>query len=219
MKYQDIQISDVSLQSQFATLWMNGSYAEALDLLQNSGQLDTKAFMAEIMLKIGASLLAIEERYYNDFEDALQLDLTAFNESIAQFRARGNWDSTVAYEVGNVVIYNNQAYMCIEANTNQLPTNTTYWALLGLVGETGVAGTGANLRYQWGSLVQYIINDAVVYGDAIWVALQNNVGQPPTQGSEYWEVFVEFPKIQIMVSNTPPNNLYDGLIWIKILES
>ena len=60
-------------------------------------------------------------------------------------------------------------------------------------------------------------NDAVVYGDSIWVALQNNVGQIPAQGSEYWEIFLEFPKIQIMVSNTEPTNLYDGLIWIRLL--
>lgn len=217
MKYQDIQISDVSLQSQFATLWMNGNYSAALSLLRNSGQLDSKAFLAEVMLKIGTSLSMIEGYYYNDFENSLQLTLTEFNESIAQFRNKSDWDSVTNYEVGNVVFYNGQAYMCIEANTNQLPTNATYWVLLGLVGETGASGTSVNLRYQWGSLVQYMTNDAVVYGDSIWVALQNNVGQIPAQGSEYWELFLEFPKIQIMVSNTEPTNFYDGLIWIRLL--
>ena len=217
MKYQDIQINDVSLQSQFAALWMNGNYTGALDLLRNSGQLDTKSFMAKVMLKIGASLSIIEEYYYNDFEAALHLDLTAFNESIFQFRTRSNWDSTINYKVGNVVVYNGQSYMCIEDNINQLPTNTTYWVLLGLVGDVGVSGTGVNLRYQWSASVRYTANDGVVYGNSIWVATQNNIGQTPAQGSQYWEEFLNFPKINIMVSDTAPTTLYDGLIWIKIL--
>lgn len=217
MKYQDIQISDVSLQSQFATLWANGNYQDALDLLQNSGQLDTKAFLAEIMLKIGASLSAIEGYYYSDFEAALQLDLNEFNEAISEFRNKGDWNSTTAYKVGNVVIYNNEAYICIESNTNQLPTIATYWVLLGLVGETGVFGIDVNLKYQWRSTAQYVTNDVVVYGDTIWAALQNNSGQIPAQESEYWGVFLDFPKIKLMVSNPPPQNPYNGLIWVRVL--
>ena len=46
MKYQDIQVNDIALQSQFATYWMQGYYTEALRLFENNGQLDSKAFVA-----------------------------------------------------------------------------------------------------------------------------------------------------------------------------
>ena len=218
MKYQDIQVNDIALQSQFATYWMQGNYTEALSLLENNGQLDSKAFVAEVMLKIGQSLVIIESYYARDFENALSLDLTLFNASINEFRNRKQWDSTIAYKIGNAVEYNNNAYVCIQDNTNQLPTNTNYWVeLIGLQGDKGIPGIGVNYRGQWLSTQAYNKNDAVIYGDYIWVAMRDDVTIMPSSTSDAWTIFLPFPKVKIIVSRKQPTNIYDGLIWARIL--
>ena len=219
MKYQDIQVNDIALQSQFATYWMQGNYTEALNLLKNNGQLDSKAFVAEVMLKIGQSLAIIENYYARDFENALSLDLTLFNASINEFRNRKQWDSAIAYKIGNAVEYNNNAYICIQDNTNQLPTNANYWVeLIGLQGDKGTPGIGVNYRGQWQSTQIYNKNDVVIYGDYIWVAMRDNVTITPSSTSDAWMIFLPFPKVKIIVSREQPVNIYDGLIWAKILQ-
>ena len=218
MKYQDIQVNDIALQSQFATYWMQGNYTEALNLLENNGQLNSKAFVAEVMLKIGQSLAIIENYYARDFENALSLDLTLFNASINEFRNRKQWDSTIAYKIGNAVEYNNSAYFCIQDNTNQLPTNVNYWVeLIGLQGDKGIPGIGVNYRGQWLPSQTYNKNDIVIYGDYLWVPLQDSVTTVPSMNSDKWSIFLSFPKVKIIVSREQPVNIYDGLIWAKIL--
>ena len=218
MKYQDIQVNDIALQSQFAAYWMQGNYTEALNLLENNGQLNSKAFIAEVMLKIGESLSIIENYYVEDFENALSMDLTLFNESINEFRNRKQWDSTTAYKIGNAVEYDNTAYVCIQNNTNQLPTNTNYWAeLIGLQGDKGIPGIDVNYRGQWLSSQTYNKNDIAIYGDYLWVSLQDNVTAMPSTTSDKWGIFLPFPKVKIFVSRKRPENIYNGLIWARIL--
>ena len=218
MKYQDIQVNDIALQSQFAAYWMQGNYTEALNLLENNEQLDSKAFVAEVMLKIRQSLAIIENYYARDVENALSLDLTLFNASINEFRNRKQWDSAIAYKIGNAVEYNNSAYVCIQDNTNQLPTNVNYWVeLIGLQGDKGIPGIDVNYRGQWQSAQIYNKNDIVIYGDYLWVSLQDNVTNMPSTTSDKWGIFLPFPKAKIIVSREQPVNIYDGLIWAKIL--
>ena len=218
MKYQDIQVNDIALQSQFAAYWMQGNYTEALNLLENNGQLNSKAFVAEVMLKIGESLSIIENYYAQDFENALSLDLTLFNASVNEFRNRKQWESETAYKIGNAVEYNNNAYVRIQDNTNQLPTDTNYWAeLIGLQGDKGAPGIEVNYRGQWMSTQTYNKNDIVIYGDYLWVSLRDNVTTMPSIISNVWYIFLPFPKEKIFVSREQPANIYDGLIWAKIL--
>lgn len=40
---------------------------------------------------------------------------------------RYNWSSSASYQVNDVVIYDNNFYVCIEPNSNILPTLSTYW--------------------------------------------------------------------------------------------
>ena len=219
MKYQDIQVNDIALQSQFATYWMQGEYTQALNLLNNNGQLDSKAFVAEVMLKIGQSLSIIENYYVRDFENALSVDLTMFNASVNEFRNKKDWDSSVDYKVGNAVVYNDNAYFCIQDNTNQLPTDTNYWAeLVGLRGDKGLPGINTTYKGHWLSTVAYSKNSVVIYGDYMWVALQDNANNAPSADSSFWQVFLNFPKVKIIVSYKYPKNIYNGLIWAKILR-
>jgi Galactose oxidase, central domain len=40
---------------------------------------------------------------------------------------RGTWDDSTAYAIGDAVNHSGARYWCILGNTNQTPTNTTYW--------------------------------------------------------------------------------------------
>lgn len=53
---------------------------------------------------------------------------------------KGAWDSGMSYSVGDIVTYNGSSYSAISLNTNQLPTNPTYWTLMAQKGDVGVNG-------------------------------------------------------------------------------
>ena len=43
------------------------------------------------------------------------------------FVNKGTYSGATAYKVNDVVVYNSGTYACIQANTGQVPTNTSYW--------------------------------------------------------------------------------------------
>jgi len=218
-KYQDIQIPDVTLRTQFVDYWLNGQYSQALAILTDNHQLDTKAFTANCFTLIAQAITVLEGYFFINVTDYLTAQLTNYNAAINQFRNKSTWSPTVAYITGNFVVYQNDVYLCIQDNTNQLPITTTYWAYLGLRGKVGASGIDVNLKYNWLPATQYAIDDVVLLGDYLYVATQANQGQPPSPTSAYWDIFLQFPKSKIIVSQTEPttNMLYDGLVWWQIL--
>lgn len=61
---------------------------------------------------------------------------------------RGEWDNSATYAVADVVSYQGSSYICVTGNTNELPTNTTYWQVLAAAGSNIVTvrnNTGATL--------------------------------------------------------------------------
>jgi len=50
---------------------------------------------------------------------------------------RGEWSSSTAYSVDDAVQYQGSSYICIQANTGELPTNPSYWELLAQKGQDG----------------------------------------------------------------------------------
>ena len=63
----------------------------------------------------------------------------------------------------------------------------------------------------------YNKNDIVIYGDYLWVSLRDNVTTMPSTISNVWDIFLPFPKAKILVSRKQPTNIYNGLIWARIL--
>jgi hypothetical protein len=53
---------------------------------------------------------------------------------------RGAWSSTLAYAANDIVTYSGSAYLCYLGNTNIVPPNATYWAVLGAKGDAGATG-------------------------------------------------------------------------------
>ena len=47
----------------------------------------------------------------------------------SMMHATDDWDSTVPYAVGDMVVYNNSSWTCLVSNTNQTPSEGTYWQI------------------------------------------------------------------------------------------
>ena len=72
---------------------------------------------------------------------------------------KGAYNSSTAYIVDDVVSYNGSSYVCIQASTNNLPTNTTYWNQMSAKGTDGTdvgttLTTQGDILYRDGSGLQ-----------------------------------------------------------------
>ena len=66
MKYQDIQLADVSLWNQIQAAWSQGNYNHVVNLVQNS-QLIDKATLAAVLNALTDSIVDVENLNDPDF--------------------------------------------------------------------------------------------------------------------------------------------------------
>lgn len=66
MKYQDIQLADVSLWNQIQTAWNQGNYNHVVNLVQNS-QLIDKATLAAVLNALTGRIVDVESLNDPDF--------------------------------------------------------------------------------------------------------------------------------------------------------
>ena len=217
-RVQDIQISDANLKAQYIANFINGNYQAMAAIISNNPQLDTKAFMADVINIVSEQLTDLQEKYSTNVPDYLAALATELNTRVGQFKDFDEWDSSVEYSLYNFVDYNGDIYMYINetASVGNAPGDTTYWLLIGLRGAKGAPGVGLNLRYNWSSVAEYNPLDLVIYGDSSWVAVQTNTNQPPSANSQYWFRFAEHKPVGIESSTTQPTQTYIGQIWFNM---
>lgn len=223
IKYQDIQVSDKSLRQSLINYFNNGNYSACLNLLNNNSQLINKAFVAEIYNDIATILYNLEYEITPNIDNTLTTFFDVLQDLINKYEFINTWNSTVVYEKYQVVSYspstnNNNLYMYINdtGTSGIIPTNTNYWAFLGSQGAKGTDGLGLNLRYAWNSAVNYSAKDVVVYNKIMWVALQSNQNQIPSEGSSYWQFLAEEQDAEIFSGTSAPDVNFNGQIWIEI---
>lgn len=217
-KWQDLQLNDNDLYTEFMQLWKTGNYSNALSIVENNASLSTKSFVAGALNTISAALTYLQDNYFNNVEDVLAQNLNKFNLAISNFINKNSYNATTQYVINNFVLYNNNVYMCIQNSIGNLPTNTNYWVNIGLKGETGAYGTGMNLKYSWSSTTIYNQYDVVYFNDILYVALQNNSGQNPSTSPVYWNVLLTVPKASLTISQNPPTDPFIGQIWGQIIQ-
>lgn len=78
---------------------------------------------------------------------------------------KGIWSSSTAYVTNDAVYYSasNASYICISPNTNQLPTNATYWQILvsGAGNVTGAASSTDNAITRFDGTTGKLIQNSV----------------------------------------------------------
>ena len=217
-RVQDIQISDANLKAQYIANFINGDYQAMAAIISNNPQLDTKAFMADVINIISEQLTDLQEKYSTNVPDYLAALATELNTRVGQFKDFDEWSSLKEYSLYNFVDYNGDIYMYINQtpSVGNTPDNENYWILIGLRGNQGAPGVGLNLRYDWSSVVEYNPLDLVFYGDSSWAAVQTNTNQPPSANSQYWFRFAEHKPVGIESSTTQPTQTYIGQIWFNM---
>ena len=218
--YQDIQINDVNIATQFQQYFLRGQYVESLSLLtNNSTQLQGKAYIAQTLNVICSNLLNLEEKFNNNVPVFLNNLLTQYTTLINNFINRQEWNSTTQYQPYNFVIYNEDIYMCYSVPpVGTFPSDNNYWIFLGLKGKQGPPGINVNMKYGWNSSTFYQTNDLVVYDYNIYVALKNNNNVVPGTDSTTWLEFLLSSPGEIYVGITEPSNLVNNAIWFKTEE-
>lgn len=217
LKYQDIQIADVVLRTQFESYMSVGNYSQALSLLSNNqSQLQGKAWIGDTINTLVNGIISVES-LYNDNVIKFLSDLSETLQSLVDnYRNAGTWIVGNEYKEMNFVAYNNEMYIALQdvpANTSI--TNTNYWLYIGLHGEQGASGVNVRQQYDYSSGKTYNINDIVVYQGQMYVALKSNTGVFPTN-SDTWLLYQRVVKATIYVSNVAPTEeLVNGKIWFK----
>ena len=217
--YQDIQIPDVDLQGQLQNLFATGNYQLAINILNQNPQLDTKAYVANVINQIVTGVSWLESQYDNKTTVYMSQLATQYQTLINQFINKSNWSAQGVYDQFNFVVYNNLVYMALQDDVpvGTEPTDTTYWLELGLRGEQGVPGVDTTMKFSWDNTVTYQPNDIVVYNGNMYVALLTNTGVNPSgaNASQYWMLFISIDRGEIYVGNTAPANPVNDTVWFK----
>lgn len=217
LKYQDIQIADVALQTQFESYMSVSNYSQALSLLSNNqSQLQGKAWIGDTINTLVNGIISVES-LYNDNVIKFLSDLSETLQSLVDnYRNAGIWIVGNEYKEMNFVAYGNEMYMALQDVPANTPiTNTNYWLYIGLRGEQGASGVNVRQQYDYSSGKTYNINDLVVYQGQMYVALKSNIGVLPTN-SDTWLLYQRVIKATIFVSNiAPTEDLVNGKIWFK----
>lgn len=217
LKYQDIQIADIALRTQFESYMSVGNYSQALRLLSdNQSQLQGKAWIGDSINTLVNGIITLES-LYNDNVIKFLSDLSETLQSLVDnYRNVGTWIVGNEYKELNFVAYDNEMYMALQDVPANTPiTDTNYWLYVGLRGEQGVAGVNVRQQYNYSSGKAYNINDLVVYQGQIYVALKSNTNVLPTN-SDTWLLYERVVKANIYVSNVAPTEeLINGKIWFE----
>lgn len=217
LKYQDIQIADIALRTQFESYMSVGNYSQALRLLSdNQSQLQGKAWIGDSINTLVNGIITLES-LYNDNVIKFLSDLSETLQSLVDnYRNVSTWIVGNEYKELNFVAYDNEMYMALQDVPVNTPiTDTNYWLYVGLRGEQGAAGVNVRQQYDYSSGKAYNINDLVVYQGQIYVALKSNTNVLPTN-SDTWLLYERVVKANIYVSNVAPTEeLINGKIWFK----
>jgi hypothetical protein len=109
---------------------------------------------------------------------------------------RNTYDNATPYTIGDIVDYQGSSYACKANTTGNLPTNTTYWAMLAEKGEQGIQGIqgiqgvkgdiGITWQGAW-SAGTYQINDGVSHNGSSWIATAITTEEPSLSATD-WDV-------------------------------
>ena len=120
------------------------------------------------------------------------------------FNWRGPWDSTVTYQINDLVRHSGSAWIADAASTNQTPAaNSNFWNEFAAAGDDGDDGTpgrdgargaqgdGFQWRGAWSSTTQYAVRDVVHHEKSAWVATATNLNQTPSTSNTNWNTFAD----------------------------
>lgn len=133
---------------------------------------------------------------------------------------RGNYQTSTIYRLNDLVKYGGSILKCISEHTGVVPIDNTKWETLFF----GYQASGA-----WSGGTQYAVGDVVQQGGSIYVAVANNVDNPPGRsffypdGSAAWDLVVKgtnFVGDWQVDANYKQGDLVrrGGSLWVSLID-
>lgn len=216
--------TDAQLVEQIQNAIIAGDFTNAASILNANPQLNGKIFNANDYNQIRDALLALERFYKNDIYNYISEKQSSWNAKVNAFSYKGVYTLGLPYLLNNMVTYTSSEgtflYLCIKVDsmgfTVKTPDNPEYWRVLTLRGERGLSGDGLSFTWVWNNLMEYNVNDVVVYSNKWWAATKQNRGVVPTEGEGTWTVVLTaLPGIQIPVTSSQPTDQVIGDQWYR----
>tara|TARA_B100000287_G_scaffold290960_1_gene274317 strand:- start:683 stop:1585 length:903 start_codon:yes stop_codon:yes gene_type:complete len=129
-----------------------------------------------------------------------------------KFKWQGAYNGATSYTLDDVVSYNGSSYICIQASTGNLPTDTAYWEQMSQAGTNGTdlsttLTTQGDILYRDGSGLQRL-----GAGTSGQVLLTNGTGANPSWGTLSSD-FVKIAEHDFATTNATGvtfDNVFDG---------
>lgn len=202
-RLQDINLDDVDLKQQYYDKFLSGDIDGAIKIITDNPQLDTKVINAKTLNYLVYSLLEAQQEFVTNVPNKLEQNSSKFNLSIDELIYLTNFNTTIQYEINNMVMYNDNVYYCkAKPPIGTLPTNETYWLNLVLKGKQGNPSLGVNYKGGWFSTTQYVKYDMVVYQNKLYVAKVSNLNSTPNTDITNWLFVSTISKQGIYVVDT-----------------
>lgn len=221
--FMDLTNADMTNVNNFQNAMNSGDFNKAnqyLNLIENANQ---KIINASRLNKLRDAVLALEEFYKDDIEDYVSQKQAEWLGIINRFNYMDIYLPYVAYQVNNIVRYttNGEENLYIKTDPsapNNPPTDKRYWRKLTIKGERGINSNGETTFYfDWQSAQTYNTNAIVSYADKWWIAKKITVGNPPQEGSEYWDMIMSSMQSLYPVSSSQPDNQNVGELWFEVI--
>lgn len=183
-RLQDVQIGEEEVMNTYRNYFAN-RYIDAAHNLINTNTLKSYVLQAEWMNAAKTKIENLEEPKSTEIDQQLVEKGDEFQYNINKLLYLQEYDNNTQYYKNNFVLYNNRVYFCIHDSLGNIPTNTSYWLDVGLVGNKGQYGLGVNYKGFWDNVTLYHKYDLVVYQNNLYVAIEDNSGSIPNQSQHY----------------------------------
>lgn len=220
----NIVASDGPLIAQYQAAMEAGNQTQANQILAQIPQGTQKIITATSLNDLTAAILAVERFYKDNIADYIETQQQSWLTVIQQFSYEGVWQNGTSYVVNNMVSYTVSGLNLIYIATSTppvgtVPTNTQYWRVLTIQGQSGESGDGLSYRQEWNSSTTYSANDAVTYDGAVWMALQSSQNRLPDSSPQYWRLVMNLETVAYPIQDTVPTNLQVDGLWFNTSDN
>lgn len=184
--------------------------------IENANQ---KFVTAELMNNLFQTCVALQRFWQSDIQGYVTGKQAEWQAVISEMDYKGAFDVNTQYKKDNYIEYSGLIYIAI-ANPpiGAYPTNTAYWRVLTVKGQTGESGQGMSFTGDWVSTQAYALQDVVSYDNALWGAIQANTNQIPAEGSAYWQLIYRATRTVYPVQAETPTGQAAGELWFEVAD-
>lgn len=201
-----------------------GNTALAQQYYSNISNADSKFINAEKLNTLFQTCVALQRFYKTDIQPYVTAKQAEWQDVIDEFDYMGAFNTNDQYYPNNWVSYTQSdgstyLYICInQPPIGTAPTNTTYWRVLTMRGQTGASGKGLSFQGEWTSTQQYTVDDVVSYGGSVWGCTKSNANQIPAEGSAYWRILYNIRPAIYPVQASQPASQEAGDLWFEVVS-